>query len=384
MVTNATRGRFRGSVPEQHTHSPIRAASELWGLEPRGDADAVVIRGPWGESIHRHREATVGILGHLTQLILDLGSSRARLHGGAAALDGVDGDRTVMVLGRSGAGKSTLIAHLGAQGFALLNDEQVALFPEHRLIGGFTRPVSIREEGLAHLPHTVRHDQATDRIPPSAAPRGGSDLDADASPSNRLLTMEQLGTVHRLASRPSLVILPDRDDVAETVTWDRLAPAEGVLELCANSLDLARYPTEGLHAIGWLAATVPIFRLRYRDAADATAAIRHLLAEPRQPTVRWEVKVSASGDRPDQDRASTHVAPGVISLHIDDDIVLYNPTNQQVLRLNPSAASVWNTLPWDHGARPDLPEHTAPFVSDLIGRGFLTEARPPATKVPEP
>ena len=177
---------------------------------------------------------------------------RPLVHGGAVSTP--DGE-TALVLGPSGTGKSTLVAHLAQAGCELINDEQVSVHVEAGLLGGFTRPIDIKPGGIQHLP----------RVEGLTPIRSGSDA---------MVTARQLGTRHRLTGTPVLMVLPERDDRGEGCECTTVHPAEALEVLCANNLDLAREPLVALEAFAWLAATFPMWVLRYSRAAVAADSRR--------------------------------------------------------------------------------------------------------------
>jgi hypothetical protein len=70
----------------------------------------------------------------------------------------------------------------------------------------------------------------------------------------------------------SRVVLPTYQEGAE-VTVQRLEPHEAVVELLANTLNLARAGQAALDAVCDLAATVPVERLIHGDAHQAVARV---------------------------------------------------------------------------------------------------------------
>lgn len=300
------------------------------------------------------------ILSLLTRRVLDTQDQLSHLHGGAV----VDPDgRLVLILGRSGAGKSTLTAHLAATGgWRLVTDEQVALFPDQRYAGGFTRPVAIKRLGFGHVPPA---------IPPS-----------EELGSVRLLTSDLLGCGRALAARPALIVLPERDDGVDDVTWELLEPAAAVEELCANNLDMVRRPAEALRAFGWLASTTPTVRLSYREAADVLPAVSRILGTgTRIPLCEWSVapaegsdeRTIKSWDGPgDRSRPELQLAPKVDALAIGNEVVLFRRATRELVRLN-AAASQW--LAESVGAvRPEPSGDLTEVIRELQKREFLRQS----------
>ena len=161
------------------------------------------------------------LLTWVTRTRLPEDQRRPRLH--AAALAAAAG-RAVVVLGDPGAGKSTLTAHLAHGGLDLVTDEQLTVFADHGMVGAFTRPVLLKRPSLDHLPAGVAVRDPGDH------PR-------------LVVPAASLGSRHRLWGRPVLVVLPERvDDHEGAPTWDLLAPAVALAELCGLA------PREGIGA----------------------------------------------------------------------------------------------------------------------------------------
>ncbi|MBP7630431.1 MAG: hypothetical protein KA758_08260 [Acidimicrobiales bacterium] len=335
------------------------------------DTDVAGLRGFVGS---RRQRTTLPdtLLGRITRVRLDAEEVHPRLHGGAVA---DEAGRAVLVLGMSGAGKSTLVACLAASGCGLINDEQVSLLREPGLVTGFTRPVAVKPGGDEHLPPQVRARVATVE-------------------HTQLVTAETLGTDHRLTGQPVLVVLPERRDDAEGVTWEALDSAEAVEALCANNLDLVTRPAEGLSAFAWLACTVPVVRLRYQHVAEAVPVVRALLADPPPvDAVVWQlipgptppaapVDVATDAEMPQTAAtdAVVRAGDGVLTLRMGEEAVLFDPVSRHLAVLNPTGAALWASLPW-----PDLPvddDELAPvaeFALELADRGLVALAGPPAT-----
>lgn len=317
-------------------------------------------------------------LGILTRARLDREVGRLRLHGGAVA--DAHG-RAVVVLGPSGAGKSTLIAHLAHAGLGLVNDEQVALFPEIGVVAGFTRPVAIKPGGAAHLPPAVA----------SGIRETGATV---------LITARDLGTAHRLAARPVVTVLPERlHDEGEgegELSWEVLAPGHALEALLANNLDLENRPVEGLRAAAWLVNVGPVVRLRYRNAADACIEVQRLLAAPpARPAVPTATVIDHAADASAGDvsdlkaigapggggpriggsAASFAISPEVASVDLGHEVLVYHRSTRAVALLNPAGAQRWRRLPL--AEVPGDPEDQA-FLKQLVSHGLVTEHQAPS------
>lgn len=315
-------------------------------------------------------------LGVLTRARLDGEVRRLRLHGGAVA--DAQG-RAVVVLGPSGAGKSTLIAHLAHAGLGLVNDEQVALFPEIGVVAGFTRPVAIKPGGAAHLPPAVA----------SAVLETGA---------TSLITARDLGTAHRLAARPVVTVLPERlhNEGEGELAWEVLAPGHALEALLANNLDLENRPVEGMRAAAWLVNVGPVVRLRYRNAADACIEVQRLLAAPpARPAISSASVIDHAADasagdvsdlqafdaqgvggpRTGGSAASFAISPEVVSVDLGREVLVYHRSTRAVALLNETGARHWRRMPL--AEVPGDPEDQA-FLKQLVGYGLVTERPTPS------
>ena len=340
-----------------------RLAFALHQVESETDHVGVA---PFDSDIRTHvarSEVADHILTLLTRSVLDTQIKLSHLHGGAvAAPDG----QAVLILGSSGAGKSTLTAHLAAaDGWRLITDEQIALLSDQELVGGFTRPVAIKRAGFAYVPPPV---PLTDE------------------PSNvRLLTANLLGCGRALAASPALIVLPERDDHVNEVTWELLEPAAAVMELCANNLDMVRRPAETLQAFGWLASTSPTVRFRYRDSAAGAQAVRGLIEDPLpaisvsyfMPQINETCPTKDGNAGADDSEAG--VGPHVSALQVGTQLILFNQLTRELLRLDAEAARLWTALATrgtlGEGLDDCPGQDVVDLVENLMDRGFLDPDR---------
>lgn len=337
------------------------------GCEPGGPEPDGALRGPWAIPAGAIADQVISVL---TRARLDGHPGWPHLHGGAVSDEHGNG---VLVLGPSGAGKSTLVANLAAAGLDLLNDEQVSLHRDHGLVGGFTRPVSVKPGGAHLLP-----------APVASRLREAGDTG--------FVTASDLASRPRIFAAPALVVLPERDDRFDRPSWEVLRPSAVVEALATNSLDLTRSPEDALSAYAWLATSVPVLSLRYRDVAQAVPVVRALLADP--PTVvreEWQIRTHRDGPppatgAPEPSDGSTAgggaaegrpVAPGpsgpadvtvrptvgVVELSLGEATVLFDPVTRHLVNLNAAAGAVWATLPW---AETDLGDADLGPAFDLV------------------
>jgi hypothetical protein len=289
------------------------------------------------------------VLSALTRHHLDADRVHPRLHGGAV----VDADgRALLVLGASGAGKSTLVAHLAASGLGLVNDEQLAVHRDQGVIAGFTRPVAIKRSGVGHLPSTVR------------APASGD-------PDVVLLRADDLGSRRVLTGRPVLIVLPERGEPGDQVSWRQLGAPAAVAALCEHNLDLEDRPVRALEDFAWLVSRAPVVRLGYDDAAEAVPQLLALLdAPPEAPRIEWALHVEPDGgSAPPVTPRSARRVVGAHTLEVGADVVVLDPSLRTAVHLDATGAAVWWSLPWHDVAPPD--ERLWAFVEELALLGLV-------------
>lgn len=288
------------------------------------------------------------VLMHLTMRRLDDPAAPVRLHSAAVA------DRrghVALLIGASGAGKSTLTAHLVAGGLDLVSDEQVGVHDDHRRVTGFTRPVAIKPDGVGFLPD-------------------GCLLDRSVGTAPRLLAAGAMRGRHRVAGVPVLVAFLDRCGV-ERPSWSLLDPAEALVALAANNLDMVRRPERAMRALAWLASTVPVVSLKYAESRDAVGVVRSLIAAP--PEVRpaeWRVArhESIPRDSPGAN-PSDAVQPttGLVTVMVGDEVVLLSSDGRHLLRIEGARARAWLSLPRVVG----VTDPDRPFVDELRFHRFV-------------
>ncbi len=176
--------------------------------------------------------------------------SCAALHSGAVRSPGGE---IVLLPAQSGDGKSTLIGAFVAAGWDYLGDEAVGVRPGSQVAVGYPKRLAIDASSRAvlNLPESDSGD-----LDPSEINPGVVRLDGDVGPVSR-------------------VVLPTYQEGAE-LTVRRLEPHEAVVELLANTLNLARAGQAALDALCEMAVAVPIDRLVHGDAHLAVARVEEI------------------------------------------------------------------------------------------------------------
>jgi hypothetical protein len=168
----------------------------------------------------------------------------------AGAVRSPDGE-LVLLPAPSGNGKSTLTGAFVAAGWDYLGDEAIGVRPDSLVAVGYPKRLAIDgvQPGGAQ-PARERQRRS----------RPGRDQ-CRRHPLGRRRRPDQPG-----GAAPSIRREP-------RVTLQRLEPHEAVVELLANTLNLARAGQAALDAVCDLAATVPVERLIHGDAHQAVARV---------------------------------------------------------------------------------------------------------------
>ena len=259
------------------------------------------------------------LVAELTHIRLFLGAGD-HLHASAVAHN----DEGLVFVGASGAGKSTMAARLVRDGWCLLNDEQVRVDSQRRKVVGFPRPIAITPEGR----EVVSSLGVVDSPPPPAL-------------RTWLVRPESLGS--RWTSEAITTAIYDLQRRPGPVQVGVVPPEIAFEILCQNSLDLMANIPAGLGALSWLAASVPLARLRYDEGEDAVRTLNLNLAT----ISNWHA-VEAQVEQPrlaEEDPAPIgrgNPSDHVYSVTMGDRVVLFDPRSRVVARLDRKGSMIWN------------------------------------------
>lgn len=169
----------------------------------------------------------------------------------AGAVRSPDGD-VVLLPAESGSGKSTLTAMLIRAGWDYLGDEAIGIRSGTLTAVGYPKLLSIKRGGRAVL-GLAEDSQGVD-----PARRVSSHVDPTGFRSDVARLAGDVGPVTR-------VVLPtyDPDSRTEVTELMRLEPHEAVVELLANTFNLARIGQSGLDTLCDLAESVRVERLSF-------------------------------------------------------------------------------------------------------------------------
>lgn len=256
----ATIDEFLGPIGSELEHGPIVERLHIDVLEDP-DTGRVTIR---SDTVERHddREALLEALPTLLNQYAVRSHGCITLHAGAARSP--DG-QIVVLPAESGSGKSTLTAMLIRAGWDYLGDEAIGIRSGTLAAVGYPKPLSIKAGGRAVLElddgseQGGSSDRVSSHVPPERLRADVRRLAGDVGPVTRIVLPEyQSGAVTRLV---------------------RLAPHEAVVELLANTFNLARIGQSGLDVLCDLAERVPVERLTFGSARDVMA--EHFLVDLR-------------------------------------------------------------------------------------------------------
>jgi hypothetical protein len=277
--------------------------------------------------------------------MLDAGAERLHLHAGAVAREGA----AVVVAAPSGHGKTTLVTALARRGWTYLSDEAVSIACGDPSVRAFPKPISLKHTGFDLFPELAAH-----RVPP-----GREDATIWQVP------LGPTGVAVATAAEPVLVVLLRRDADRERPEWEHLPPAEAVVHLVEQTLDLERYGTRALFALGELCARCRCV-LVHAGGPEATARLVEELADQPRPRPVEARRVGI-------DAAVTFAAPGVEAITIGDEAVLRHPHSGEVISLNPAAAAIWLRVS-DGSLDPSVAEpDVEAFVGQLVELGYAIQ-----------
>lgn len=306
------------------------------------------LRGP--RAIEHFKLTRVGSLTSLMAAVnlsaLDAEPDSLHLHAAAAIKNG----QAVIIAAQRDTGKTTTVAHLVERGWEFVTDETVRLSRHHALIGGFSKPLSIKPGG----------DRLVDHLHPWMIPPL-----SDGAESFRFVSLGAAGAVIASGAPPHLVILlrrPDGEPSPHPVSR-AIEPADAVVALMQETLDAERFGSAAVR-LAELAASTRCYELTIGTPAQTAAHIDELFAQP--PVEAHEVRVLTPSDSVNAD---------VVTVGLGDWMVIHHAGTGQIFALNPSAAQIWEQIGGWHDAGVDLQGPVIrQFVEQLRGLGALADA----------
>ena len=195
---------------------------------------------------------------HINSQVISQSNQSLLVHAAGAELDG----RAVVLPGPSGSGKSTLVAGLIRAGFRYLTDEAIALDAATGDVVPFHKQLKL-DSGSQHLLPELRP-----RLDPSLKRYETTDWIVDV----RSLRSDVLAP----PTPPAFVIGPAYRRGAATRLIP-LRPAETVMLMIQNALNLPAHGKDGLEVLAANARRAPGFRLEIGDLDEACSLITELM-----------------------------------------------------------------------------------------------------------
>jgi hypothetical protein len=272
---------------------------------------------------------------------------RLHLHAGAAVRDG----QAVVLSAARETGKTTTLARLVLRGWEFISDEAISIGRDDPLVKGFAKPLSIKPRGRHLLPELEEH-----LVPP---------LSEVADDEVVHVALGAVGGRSATAASPHLLVFLRRD--AEPAEGGRPAaqpvhPVDAVVRLMAETMDAGRYGARAAVELAHLAARCRCTEVQIGDPEATVDLIEELAGAPASDA-RPVVEIEVAG----------RLRPHVVSVLIDDRVVIHAQPEGSVLALDPTATRIWLTLAGRDGGDPlDLEGPVvARFVEQLVALGLV-------------
>lgn len=298
---------------------------------------------PWPSNGERDGNAVLNdLVTAVNRKRLDAGANRLHLHAGLVAKDGV----AVLIAGASGRGKTTLVATLALRGWIYLTDEATSIKHGDPIVRAFPKPITVKEPGTELFPELADHRVTI----------GNSGTGLWNVPLGRL------GVSTGTAAEPTLVVLLSRGNTA-VPSWEPMRPADAVVELVEQTLDLERFGDDALLALAELCSRR---RCVYIESGTPQATAR-LVEELAADDMGANLVVARVPMLPN----SIAATDDVVAVAIGDEAVLRHRGTGQVISLNPAATEIWATVAGPTTKLGALSPEQATFVRDLAALGFV-------------
>ena len=323
----------------------------LLQLSGFGDFESVVALPP---------DAALDILvSRVNRLSLDEDPDRLHLHAAAVAA----GEHGVLVSAPGGTGKTTLVTALVQRGWDYLTDEAVALGAGEPSITGFAKPLTIKQTGqdlFAELEgRRVAFGPSTDtswHVPASRI--GGRPI---------------------VRAVPTLIVFLERDadgSAPNEPNWAPVHPADAVVALMQESMDVTRFGERALIVVAELAsrgASVQIYVGAPRETAQLVEQIVEQILADRSRLSCPLPKLVSRGDRSEY-ATELRVSDRIISVVLDGRVVTHDVRTGKLVSFDESGSAVWLAL---HGcASEECPPPDTPgvrtFLQELEREGLVT------------
>jgi hypothetical protein len=262
-------------------------------------------------------EAVLSLLvGAVNRSALDAEPHDLHLHAALATKDG----RAVVIAAEPHTGKTTTVAHLAARDWSFVTDENVRLSPGAAEVTGLPKPLSFKPGGFGLVEHLEPW-----MIPP-----------IDDGPDDfRFVPISASGATVVEGGTPHVVVLLRRPPFATPGSGPnahRLHPVDAVVALMSHTFDAERFgPTAA--RLAELAAVSHCYELTVGTPTETVELIDELAGlDPVEP---MDVTVLP---------ASPAFSPGVVSLMLDDRVVVHDTVSGRIFALDAGGARVWRQL----------------------------------------
>jgi len=195
----------------------------------------------------------------LDHMLADQITNHLLLHSGSVAKDGAG----IILPGESGSGKSSLTLALLQSGYKYFSDEIAVVNAESGELHSFPKPVSIKNTSV--FPHLAERENLW------------FGPESDVQDSVWYVHPENLGA--HVADEPApirYVIFPSRCSQGDAQLLP-LTPGEALRELVANSINLPKLGSKGIHMIADLVNEAQCFALKSADLAASVSLVNRLL-----------------------------------------------------------------------------------------------------------
>ena len=275
--------------------------------------------------------------------LASLGADPSHLHLHAAGA--AKGGRAVLLHAPRDTGKTTTVVALAERGWALLSDEMLALDALADVVSAYPKPLSVKPNGVRQLQGLV------DALIPSTG---------DPAVDVLHLTMAGIGAEAVRSAHPHLVVSLRRVEDGPAAPEARMIhPVDAVVQLMGDTLDAERFGPRAVEALSRLAAAAHCYQVRAGTPGRTVDLLEELFAMPGE-----ERKITPL-------EPSDRTASGVVSVLIDERVVIHDTGSGRVLALDPIGTEVW----LHHGGWSDKPPDRradAPsFIHQLAALGLI-------------
>lgn len=307
------------------------------------------IQSPWlgnEQTATTPTSAACALIIEMARSWLDAHAGMLCLHCAAFELNG----RLIVLAGTNRSGKSTLAAALGAAGARIYCDDMLPLTPEGRGMA-FGVPPRLRLPLPETLHGTLAASAAGQLV--SSDDRYGYTMPHNLAPHGHSAPLGGIVLLDRVESGGPTFHAVDRSE----------AVAQLLLRNLHRDIGAGETVTRFLH----IAQSVPVISLRYAgiDEAVGTLMAPDYAAWPEGETAAAPAWTGGVTTSPIRTTTPYIHSPDVWTQAVDGDLFAVNPETEDIFRLNPVAAVLWDMF-----AEPT----TVMDAADLLAAAFPDES----------